>query len=113
MATRIVINRKKEWVNRVQQLNVFIDGAERGTVANGSSEEYQVDAGTHTVQGKISWFRSAEITVHVNEGETKFVRARSGMKYYGVAYVVMLVVLISGLLIRSSHIAKPAILSVL
>ena len=109
MATRIVINRKKELVNKVQSVKVFIDNSEMAPVANGSSEEYLVNAGTHTIQGKVSWFKSQELTVQVNEGETKFISVRSGMKYYTVGYVLMLVVLVASLLIRGANLPNPGI----
>jgi hypothetical protein len=111
MATRIVISRKKEWANRVQQVKVFIDNAEKATIANGGSEEYMVEPGMHTVQCSISWFKSLKLTAQVKDGETKFLVVRSGMKYYTVGYISLLVALVPGLLMRLAGIPQPSFFS--
>ncbi|MES2332608.1 MAG: hypothetical protein V4539_23575 [Bacteroidota bacterium] len=110
MATKIVLNRKKEMVNRVRPVQCLVDNVAAGQVASGSSEEFQVTPGIHNVQCGISWFKSNELTVSINEGETRFLRVRSGMKYYTVGYILVLLVLASGLFFRFAHIPRPDLL---
>ncbi len=43
MATKIIINRKSESLNRLRGFKVFIDDKEVGAVKNGSSEEFVVE----------------------------------------------------------------------
>jgi len=107
MATKIIVNRKSEWMNRVRPVRIFIDSVERGAVANGSSEEFLVEPGMHTMQCKINWHSSAELSFLVNEGETKFLKIRYGMKYYTALYILLLVALISRFLLTVAHIPKP------
>ena len=107
MATKIILNRKSEWMSRARRVKVFIDNVERSTVANGSSEEFLVEPGMHTIQCKISWYSSGEVNLLLNEGETKFLRVRSGMKYYFFLYILMLLALVSKFLLRRAHITIP------
>jgi len=107
MATKIILNRKNELMSRTRPIKVFIDNVERGTVANGSSAELPVEPGMHTIQCKISRFGSAELNLLVNEGETKFLRVRSGMKYYFFLYILLLLALVSKFLLRMADIPKP------
>ncbi len=95
MATKIIINRKGEFINRGRPCKVIIDGKESEPITTGNSGEYIVDPGVHTVQCKMRWFMSPELTVTINEGETKFLKAQSAMKLYGVLYIILLVGLFS------------------
>jgi len=107
MATKIIMNRKSELMSRTRRIKVFIDNVERGTVANGSSEEFLVEPGMHTIQCKINWYSSGELDLLLNEGETKFLRVRSGMKYYLPLYILGLLALVSKLLLRAAKIPAP------
>lgn len=75
---------------------MFIDGKEVGKIANGSSEEYQVDPGSHTLQCKIAWCSSPALTIVVKEGENSFVTVGSAMKYYNVGIVLAMLVIVAG-----------------
>ena len=113
MATKIIISRKSEWINRARGFKIFLDGKELGKIANAGSEEYTVDAGSHKLQCKIDWCSSPEITFEVKEGETKFFKAASGMKYYTLGYVFLLVSLGAGPIMKILGIPRPANLSLL
>ena len=95
MATKIILNRKSELMSRARRVKVFIDNVERSTVANCSSEEFLVEPGMHTIQCKINWYSSGELNLLLNEGETKFLCVRSGMRYYFFLYILMLLALVS------------------
>ena|ERR1700733_10438278 len=107
MATKIVVNRKSELFNRRRGIKINIDGAEIGQVANGSSEEYQVPPGMHTMQCKINWCSSPELTLHVNEGEMKFLKVRSAARYYMPLYFLALLAVVSRLLLKLANIPPP------
>jgi len=107
MATKIIMNRKSELMSRTRRIKIFIDNVERGTVANGSSEEFLVEPGMHTIQCKINWYSSGEVNLLLNEGETKFLRVQSGMKYYLVLYILLLLALASRLLLKLANIPRP------
>ena len=111
MATKIIINRKSEWINRARGFRLFIDGKEMGKLSNGSSEEYQVEPGKHILYCKIDWCSSREINTDVKDGQTLFLKARSGMKYYSLGYVFLILSLILGPLLKLLNLPRPAHLS--
>ena len=108
MATKIIISRKSEWINRSRDFKLFIDGNETGKIANGGSEEYFLEPGLHTLQCKVDWCSSPELTIEVKEGETGFLKTRSAMKYYTVGYVLLLLSLGSGPILKLIGISRPA-----
>ncbi len=112
MSTKIVLNRKKEMANRIRKVQVLIDGVESGEIVNGSSEGFEVTPGVHTIQCKVSRFSSEPFTVNIGVNETKFLQVRSGMKYYTIGYILVLVALISVLVFRLAHIPLPSSVSI-
>lgn len=111
MATKIVINRKSEWVNKRRDYKILIDGTEAGKLANGGSEEFTITPGIHKVQCKINWCSSPELELEIKDGETKFLKTGSEMKFYTVGYIFLLVFILSPLIFRQLGIALPAMYS--
>ena len=70
MAT-IIINRTSEYLNRLRNFGVYIDGIKIGTIANGETKEFNVSAGQHSVFIKIDWCSSPTLSVNINDQETK------------------------------------------
>jgi hypothetical protein len=66
MAT-IKITRTKEFNNYLRDFQVFIDGQKVGTIANGETKEFEVSPGSHTINAKIEWCNSPEISFDTNE----------------------------------------------
>ena len=113
MATKIIINRKSEFINRARGFRIFIDGKETGKLSNGGTEEIIVEPGPHILHCKIDWCSSPERNFEIKEGETKFFMARSGMKYYSVGVVVLLASFLSGPLLKLLNIPRPENLSMI
>lgn len=68
---RIVVERTLAlWQDRARSYRVFVDGKERGRVANGSTVGIAVAPGSHVVTMKISWCRSKELRVDVGPDST-------------------------------------------
>ena len=111
MPTKIIVSRKSEWINRARGFKFFLDGKEMGKIANGGSEEYLVEPGVHTLQCKIDWCSSPELAIELKEGETKFLKAASGMKYYTVGYIFLILSLGSGPIMKLMGITRPENLS--
>ncbi len=107
MSAKIILNRKSEWVNKARGIKFFIDDVELGKITNGSSEEFVIASGFHKMQCKIDWCSSGEVSLQLNEGETKFLKVKSGMKYYAIVYIAFIIVLLSGFIMKVAHIAKP------
>lgn len=107
MTTKIILNRKNEWRNRARGFKVWIDGKEAGTIADGGSEEYAVEPGKHKLQCKIDWCSSPELELTLKEGEALFVQVGSGMKYYSLFTALMVLVLLSGPMIKYLQLKVP------
>ena len=91
MPAKIIINRKSEWLNRLRPFKVFIDEKEVGSVKNGSSEEFVVEEGTHSVHIKFGLYKSISLTITLNKGGNKFLLTRNGMKYFWPLYILIMV----------------------
>ncbi len=104
MATKIIINRKGEWLNRLRAFKVFIDEVEVGAVKNGSSEEFVVAPGVHSVYLKFGFYKSNPMVVTVNDNENKFLLTRNGMKYFWPLYILLLLGIFSKLLAKNLQI---------
>jgi hypothetical protein len=91
MAGKIIVSRKGEFANRRRNYRLFIDGKEVGSIKSDSSEEFEVEAGTHTVQCKINWCYSPDFKVDVLEGKNSYIRVASGMKFYPPLLILMFI----------------------
>jgi hypothetical protein len=107
MSAKIIIHRQKAWLNKVRGVQVFIDGAQSGLIANGDSDEYIVEPGAHNVRCKMSWYQVPEMNFVLNEGETKFLKVSMGMKYFGVTYIILLLAIASTFIPRLAGFQKP------
>lgn len=55
----------------MRDYNIFIDGQQVGTIANGESKDFPTTAGRHTVTAKIDWCSSQDIAIDVKDNQTK------------------------------------------
>ena len=70
MAT-IRLKRRSEYNNRMRDYKIFIDGQQVGTIANGESKDFPTTVGQHIVRAKVDWCSSPDISVIVNDNQTK------------------------------------------
>ena len=72
MSTKIIISRPSRSYNMLRGYKIFIDDRQVGKLSNGKTQEFEVMPGLHTVTAKIDWCRSQHLTIHIREGETKY-----------------------------------------
>ena len=70
MAT-IILNRTSEYVNRLRNYGVYIDGKKVGTIANGDTKEFNVSPGQQSIVTKIDWCSSQTVTFDIGNDEVK------------------------------------------
>lgn len=70
MAT-IIISRSNEYLNRMREYDVYLDGEKVGSIANGETKEFDVSPGTHTILTKIDWYSSPGLSLEIMDEETK------------------------------------------
>lgn len=92
---RIILERKSEWMNRLKGYKVEVNGTvQEKKIMNGASEEYEVPGGTNVIVCKVNWCRSNSFSFDVKPGETIYLKVASGMKYFWVAYVLLLLMIV-------------------
>ena len=67
----IIINRTSEYLNRLRNYDVYIDGKKVDTISNGETKEFNISAGQHSILIKIDWCSSQTLLVDINDNETK------------------------------------------
>ncbi|MCC7400547.1 MAG: hypothetical protein IT214_03590 [Chitinophagaceae bacterium] len=70
----IKLQRTSEYNNRWRDYKIFIDGQQVGTIANGETKDFPTTEGQHTVTAKIDWCSSPDISVNVNDNQTKILK---------------------------------------
>jgi hypothetical protein len=70
MAT-IKIQRTSEYNNRMRDYKIFVDGQQVGTISNGQTKEFTILAGRHRVAARIDWCSSPDVSITVQDNETK------------------------------------------
>ncbi|HWC54929.1 MAG TPA: hypothetical protein VG676_15190 [Chitinophagaceae bacterium] len=89
--TKIIVSRSSEWMNRLRTYKVLINGNQVGMVKNGGTEEFSVQPGNNSVQCKVDWYSSKPFSIDIKEGETAYLRVRSGMKLYWPFFIAIIV----------------------
>lgn len=77
---KIIINRTFEFNNMARNYGIYLNGIKIGTIGNGKTKEFELEAGNHLINGKIDWCKSPIIEVNINENECKEIEI-SGFKY--------------------------------
>lgn len=70
MAT-ITIERTNEFLNKMRDFKIFIDGSQVGTIANGETKDFPINGGPHYLTAKIDWCSSPDIAISLGDAETK------------------------------------------
>jgi hypothetical protein len=66
------ITREDEYMNRLRNISIYLDGLKLGTIKNGEIKDFEIAAGDHFIKAKIDWCGSNTIHFHVAATETKF-----------------------------------------
>ena len=67
----IIINRTSEYLNRLRNYGVYIDGKKVDTISNGETKKFNISAGQHSILTKIDWCSSQTLLVDINDNKTK------------------------------------------
>jgi len=74
-------------MNRFRSYSIFIDDVQAGNIKNGSSEEFLLNPGTHTIQCRIAWYSSPVYTINVEQDRVEFLLVKSGIRFYWLMLV--------------------------
>jgi hypothetical protein len=67
----IKIQRTSDYINAVRNYRLFIDGKKIGTLSNGQRKEFEIPPGQHTLVAKIDWCSSPNLSIVINETDSK------------------------------------------
>ena len=70
---KLIISRKREFVNWSSEYKIFLNGQEFGAISNGEKIEIDIPEGTSIIKAKINWMGSPDLPISVNNDESKFV----------------------------------------
>jgi hypothetical protein len=90
MPTKLVLNRKSEWLNRARPYKVIIDGEQVGKISSGKVEEFELSQINQTVECKVDWCYSNKYELTAADGDTVYLQVKSGMKAFWIIYVLLL-----------------------
>lgn len=77
---KIKIKRTKEYNNMLRDFIILIDGQEIGKIAYGETKDFEILPGHHIIKAKIDWCSSPELSIIINDNETKNLKV-GGFKY--------------------------------
>lgn len=76
MAT-LVVKRRSEWINRLRNLELHLNGRPLGKIASGETKTFTIPAGRHVLKSTIDWAGSPEIAFTVQEQQTQAVEVKA------------------------------------
>lgn len=79
---KLTVKRSSEWINKLRDIGVYVDGKKLGTIQDGETKSFEVEAGKHLVSSKIDWCGSNKEDVDIDETEPVHIRL-SSFKYSG------------------------------
>jgi len=97
MSGKIIINRKNEWVNSRTSYRVLIDGNEVGVIKNGSSEEFIIEPGAHSVTLKLGIYSGVTMTLILLSNQTIYLKTHSAWKFFKLFQTLFFIVLVLNL----------------
>lgn len=77
---KLIINRKKEWANRLKAYNLFIDGKQVGQIKNGEIKEFEIEDGAHQLEIQMGLCGSGVYNFEMLDGKNKMYQV-SGFKH--------------------------------
>lgn len=98
--TKVILSRPTQWMNRLRGYRIFINGEKIATIKNGASEDILVKPGTNSIECKLDWCGSRPFVIDIKEGETVYLRVRSGMKLFWLFYIALIVGVIMNVFYR-------------
>lgn len=76
---KLIIKRTSEWVNRMRDIALYLDGEKIGVIGNGQTKEFDIDPGEHRLNSKIDWCGSETMIFNLTDSEIQVVKL-SGFK---------------------------------
>lgn len=99
---KIIVNRKRQWNNRLRQIGIYVDGQKIGTIANGEIKTFEIPDGDHSIEAKIDWCSSRPVSFSVSSQEKKYFML-TGYKLARFIFPYAFTVLIANFILNLMH----------
>ena len=106
-ASKIILRRKSQWMNRRRRYKVFINDVQLGIIKNDSTEEYITEPGLKLVCCKVDWCGSPTKELMLKPGEIAYLEVKSNLKYFTYLYILVLVGIFGRFALRSGNVPLP------
>ncbi|MBZ9652240.1 hypothetical protein [Psychroflexus montanilacus] len=77
---KLIIQRNSEWNNKAREIGIYSNSKKLGTIKDGMTKHFELEAGTHDIYAKIDWCRSPKLNLKIEEHNTRILKL-SGFKY--------------------------------
>jgi len=91
--SKIIIDRKAEWINKASAIDIYIDGEKAGHIGDGESKEYEVLPGEHIIYASIKFHRCKDVKLNITE-QGSINLSLSGIPHFDIGIVLSLIFLI-------------------
>jgi hypothetical protein len=77
---KIIVKRNSQWINKIRDIGIFINGELVGAIKDGKTQQYEVKSGEHEIYAKIDWCGSQKILIDAADNEIITIKL-TGFKY--------------------------------
>ena len=78
--TKIIIQRDKDWRDKLRAYNVYVDGKAVGNLRQDSKLEFDLTPGNHNIQLKIDWCKSNVLSITATDGQIAMLECGNNVK---------------------------------
>lgn len=101
--TYIEMSRTSQYINKMREYSVLIDGAEMGTIKDGGRLRIDLPPGEHVIQVKIAWCTSPTLRFTLAEGEVLKFRCGSPLRGWKLLLALFSVLVVLKIICLSSR----------
>ncbi|MDM1098120.1 hypothetical protein HX045_14160 [Myroides odoratimimus] len=83
---KLILRRKKAFVERFRNYTIFLDGEKIGSIANGTEMTFDISEGKHILSTKIDWNTSNAIIFEIAEDQTLYFSVKGANPLYALYY---------------------------
>lgn len=83
---KIILRRRKAFVERFRNYTIFLDGEKIGSIANGIEMSFDIAEGKHILSTKIDWNTSNAIIFEIEDNQTLTFSVKGANPLYALYY---------------------------
>lgn len=99
---RLIVKRKREWMNWVRDFSIVLDDKKVGSVSNGDAEEFQLTEGDHRLKVKMDWCGSETHSFSISANQTYTVKICT-YKYSQLILLAEIALLVTHIIVQRRY----------